>query len=73
METLHAVPSALGNVEIDARGVTQWQAQSGGRHRYLCLKVSPERAARSMEEMLESFDRERENRDWIDARGFIGL
>ena len=59
-ESVNYAPSVPGNVEIDARDVTQWQAQSGGRHRYLCLKVSPEKAARSMEETLEAFDRERE-------------
>lgn len=31
----------------------------GGRHRYLCLKGSSGKGGRSMEEMLEAFDRER--------------
>lgn len=64
MDGEHAnyVPSAAGVVRVDERGVTRWQAQAGGRHRYLRLAASPEQAARSMEEVLAEYDRSRRTR-----------
>lgn len=44
--------SPAGLIEIDERGVTRWQPEENGPHRFLTLRAAPEQVAASLEQVI---------------------